>query len=114
MRQINAKRLALLTEIAEIKATRAKAAAAARLRHLQALETQRSEFAEMKSRVQPGLTDPATAAQTVRWLSGFDARMRDLSAETARARVGADTEREIARFEEGRRQVLSKLGRQAS
>jgi len=114
MKRIDAKRLALLTQIAEIKATRAKAAAAARLRHLQALEMQRSEIVQMKSRVQPGLADPAVAAQTARWMAGFDAKMRELSAKTARARVGVETEREKARFEEGRRQVLSKLGNQAS
>lgn len=114
MKRIDAKRLALLTQIAEIKATRAKAAAAARLRHVQALETQRSDFVQMKARVQPGLADPATAAQTARWMAGYDAKMQDLSAESARARVGAEAARETARFEEGRRQVLSKLGPQAS
>lgn len=114
MKPIDAKRLALLTEIAEIKATRAKSAAAARLRHLQELEKQRLDFLRKRARVQPGLTDPATAAQTARWMTGFEARMRDLSAETARAMAGAETARDAARFEEGRRQVLSKLGRQAS
>jgi len=114
MKRIDAKRLALLTQIAEIKSTRAKAAAATRLRHLQALETQRSDIIEKKSKVQLGLFDPATAAQTARWMTGFDKKMQDLSAETARARVGAEMARDSARFEEGRRQVLSKLGDQAS
>jgi len=114
MKRIDTKRLALLTQIAEIKATRAKAAAATRARHVQALETQRVEIMQKKLDVQPGLLDPATAAQTGRWMTGFEERMRDLSAETARARAGAETAKEAARFEEGRRQVLAKLGRQAS
>jgi hypothetical protein len=114
MKRSDAKRLALLTQIAEIKATRAKSVAATRMRHLHALETQRSEILQKKHEVQPGLLDPATAAQTARWMTGFETKMRELSAETARARVGAETARETARFEEGRRQVLSKLGDQAS
>lgn len=114
MKRIDSRRLALLTQIAEIKATQAKAAAATRLRHLQALETRRSDLMEKKLQVRPGLLDPATAAQTARWMAGFDTRMRDLSAEAARSRVGAEEARDLARFEEGRRQVLSKLGDQAS
>lgn len=109
-----AKRLALLIEIADIKATHAKASAARNLRVLQALENQTNELKRQKATILGTSHDPESALVASRWVLACDIRIREFSGRMATARATYETARTHARFEEGRRQVLSKLKGQAS
>lgn len=108
------KRLQLLAEIAEIKATRAKAHAADELQKVQQNKADLDRVNARKAAISPALQDPATALQAARWMTGCDARVQAMSRDMAMARAGLEDARDRARYEEGRRQVLARLSGQAS
>ena len=114
MKPADRKRLALLTQIAEIKATRAKSLAAKELRAVQDLEARVTNLHRQRHEILPAMNTPETALVVTRWLAACELRVKDLNSQVATARANSEAARDHARFEEGRRHVLTNLNDQAS
>ena len=110
----SAQKLARLSALASMKADRAKAELAAARAPVDRLSAEITALrAERRARAAEP-PDPAGATARAAWLRQSDRRLRDLMAELARARSVMEARRDAAAREEGRRQVLEKLGSQAS
>lgn len=107
-------KLARLTGLARLKADRAKAGLAAARGPVERLSREIEALRHERQARATEMPDPAGAAALAAWRRQADRRLRELSAELARARVALETQLDIARHEEGRRQVLKKLRDQAS
>ena len=107
-------KLARLTALATLRANHAKAEAAAAAAPVRRLEARIAELRRQRASRSADPPSPATARAHTAWLRDCDRQLRALTGQLAHARAEWATQIDRARFEEGRRQVLQRMGRQAS
>lgn len=109
-----AQKLSRLSELAGLKADRAKAELAAARTPVDRLSAEIEALRATRQTRAAETPDPIGAAARAAWLRQTDRQLRNLMADLAGVRIVMEDKLDAARVEEGRRQVLEKLKNQAS
>lgn len=106
-----AEKLALLSRLATLRADRAKATAAKSRAQATRIEAGIADLREQRQLIAAEPPVPGLAGARAAWLRQSDRQIAALTGRLARARAELDHRLDDARREEGRRQVLEKLGK---
>ena len=103
-------KLALLSRLATLRADRAKATAAKSRAQATQIEAAIADLRAQRRQIAAEPPAPGLASAQAAWLRQADRQIAALTGKLARARAELDHRLDDARREEGRRQVLEKLG----